>query len=65
MSDLLTAVLIFPIGLPLYLAPTIIAFSRHKTNRFPIGLVNLVMGWTAIGWVGTMMWACLDRRDNE
>ena len=49
------------IGLPLYFAPSIIAFSRGKQNRWPIALVNLVMGWSAIGWVGTMIWACLDK----
>lgn len=49
------------VGLPLYFAPTIIAFSRGKQNRFPIALVNLIMGWSAIGWVGCMAWACLDK----
>ena len=52
------------IGLPLYFAPTIIAFSRGKQNRYPIALVNLVMGWTVFGWVGTMAWACLDKSEK-
>jgi hypothetical protein len=60
-EDMVYSVLASCIALPIYFAPTIIAFRRGKQNRFPIGLVNLVMGWTAIGWIGTMAWACLDK----
>jgi hypothetical protein len=61
MTESLIITLFIIVGLPLYFAPTIIAFVRNKKNRFPIALVNLVMGYTAIGWVGCMIWACLDK----
>jgi hypothetical protein len=32
-----------------YLIPTIIAYSRQKTNRGAILAVNVLLGWTFVG----------------
>jgi hypothetical protein len=40
----------------LYFVPTILA--RHKTDALGIFLVNLFLGWTVIGWVVALVWAC-------
>ncbi|HKT46640.1 MAG TPA: superinfection immunity protein [Candidatus Acidoferrales bacterium] len=40
----------------LYFLPTILA--RHKADAFGIFLVNLFLGWTVIGWVVALIWAC-------
>jgi hypothetical protein len=34
----------------LYLLPTLIAFSR-KANPWPAVIVDLLLGWSFIGWV--------------
>ncbi len=43
-------------GFLLYFLPTII--GRNKRDVMGIFLVNLLFGWTVIGWVIALMWAC-------
>lgn len=38
--------------------PTIIALARGHHNGFAIFLTNLLLGWTVIGWVIALIWAC-------
>ena len=40
-----------------YFMPWFIAALRHHHRRVMIGLLNLLFGWTLIGWVGTFLWA--------
>jgi hypothetical protein len=40
----------------LYFLPTII--GRHKADATGIFLVNLLFGWTVIGWFIALIWAC-------
>jgi len=40
----------------LYFLPTIIA--RDKAEVMAIFLVNLLFGWTVIGWFVALIWAC-------
>jgi len=45
-------------GLLLYFAPTIVAFMRKDVpSRKHIFLVNLLLGWTFIIWVVSLIWA--------
>jgi Superinfection immunity protein len=41
----------------LYYAPTILAYVRKSVDLKKIVLINLVAGWTFIGWVVAMMMA--------
>ena len=41
----------------LYLVPTFIAAARHRQNRIMIFNVNLLIGWTLIGWVVALVWS--------
>jgi hypothetical protein len=34
-----------------YFAPTIVASARHHHNLGSIIVINLLLGWTFIGWV--------------
>lgn len=45
-------------SLLLYFAPTAVAFSRDHQNTVPVFLINVFFGWTLIGWVGSLAWAC-------
>lgn len=45
------------VGLAIYLAPTIIAFSRGHRFRWPILAFNIGAGWSGIGWVWTLVWS--------
>lgn len=47
-----------------YLPPTIIAWVRQHPNRVSIFLLNLLLGWTVIGWFVALIWsASAIRRD--
>lgn len=45
--------------LALYLLPSIIAFQRGKKNKLAILLLNIFLGWTLIGWVGSLVWSVM------
>ena len=52
------AAIIFLIFAPfLYFVSAIIALDRKLLNFGSISIVNLFLGWTLIGWVGTLAWA--------
>ena len=48
--------------LPLYVLPSILAWK--KGHRIPILLLDLLLGWTVLGWVGALVWALLDAPAN-
>jgi hypothetical protein len=45
-------------GLVLLFLPTLVARSRNHPNTFAIFLANLLFGWTFVGWVISLLWAC-------
>jgi len=49
--------LILLLGLPIYFMPTIIAAIRKTKNLAAIILLNLLAGWTILGWVASLAWA--------
>ena len=53
MLELLLVVLIFA----LYFLPTLIAFLRQHKNKLAIFLLNLLLGWTVLGWVISLVWS--------
>jgi Superinfection immunity protein len=46
----------FGFGFVLYFLPSIMALARSKQNLLAIFLLNLLLGWTAIGWVVALVW---------
>ena len=53
--ELLLIVLIFA----LYFLPTLIAFLRQHKNKLAIFLLNLLLGWTVLGWVVSLVWSVM------
>ncbi len=49
-------------ALPVYFVPTIIAAIRKTKNLVAIILLNLLAGWTFIGWVASLVWAIVDTK---
>jgi len=47
------------LGVP-YVFPTFLALLKKKTNRNQIALVNLLLGWTIVGWCVALTWAVED-----
>jgi hypothetical protein len=48
---------IFGFWFALYFLPAIIAFARSKRDATAILVLNLFLGWTAIGWIIALVWA--------
>jgi len=46
------------LGCAMYLLPTLIASARHVPNVGTIAVVNIFLGWSFIGWVLALAWAC-------
>lgn len=45
------------IGLFVYLLPGAIAVLRGHHNAFAILLLNVLLGWTFVGWAVALVWA--------
>ena len=41
----------------LYLLPALIAAMRNHHNALAIFVLNLLTGWTAIGFIAALVWA--------
>jgi hypothetical protein len=44
-------------ALALYLTPSIIADVRGRKNTLAVTIVNVLLGWTIIGWFAALAWA--------
>ncbi len=51
------------VSFALYFLPAIV--GRHKRNARAILLLNLLAGWTFVGWVVAMVWACTVNADKQ
>jgi hypothetical protein len=41
----------------IYLLPWFVAVRRDHHNRMAIGVLNLLVGWTILGWIIALIWA--------
>jgi hypothetical protein len=51
------AIALVPLFLIAYLTPVFIAVVRKHRFTTAIGLINLALGWTVVGWVAAIVWA--------
>lgn len=49
--------LLFALSLAIYFLPCIIADKRGHPNIMAIFALNLLLGWTFVGWVVALVWA--------
>jgi len=50
------------LAIMLYLLPTYIASKRKHRNILAILLLNLLLGWTLIGWAGALIWSVYEEK---
>lgn len=48
----------------LYFLPAIVAHRRLTRNRYSVAVVNLLTGWTGIGWVVALAMAASNTLDE-
>ena len=41
----------------LYFLPSFIAFRLEHSNKTAILALNIFLGWTVLGWVGSLVWS--------
>lgn len=51
--------------LSLYFLPTGVAMQRHHHQTLAIGILNLFLGWTGLGWIGALVWSATAVRTPE
>jgi hypothetical protein len=56
-AELTTGFLLFIVSLVIYVLPGIYAYTQRHRNRQLIFFVNLIFGWTVIGWIICAVWA--------
>ena len=44
-------------ALSLYLLPSIVALERRNKDKLAIFILNLLLGWTLLFWVISLVWA--------
>ena len=49
------------IGVAIYFAPTLVARNRNHRNIGALFVLNLLLGWTVLGWVGALVWALVEQ----
>ncbi len=45
------------VGLLIYFLPSIIALARGHQNALAIFVLDLLLGWTFLGWVAALVWS--------
>jgi hypothetical protein len=56
-SNLVETVIFFVALIALYLLPIYEANRRKHPKLLPIALIDVVLGWTIIGWLGAYVWS--------
>lgn len=45
----------------IYFMPSLIAMSNNRPNKSAIFVLNLLLGWSFVGWALAFVWAELER----
>ena len=53
----LLALLLLLIAALVYFAPALVAYQRGHENITAIFVLNVLLGWTFVGWVIALVWA--------
>jgi len=49
--------LLLIVALLLYFVPSVVAFVRSHHNKWAIFALNLLLGWTFLGWIAALVWS--------
>ncbi|GEK71575.1 MULTISPECIES: superinfection immunity protein [Halomonas] len=57
--------LVLAFSVAIYFLPLIIAALRDMPNAVAISVLNLVAGWTFVGWIVALVWACTEQPSRK
>jgi len=49
----------------LYFLPTVIVLARRHQDGLAIFMLNLLLGWTALGWIVALIWSLTEVRNSN
>ncbi|MCL4526230.1 MAG: superinfection immunity protein [Gammaproteobacteria bacterium] len=49
----------FIVAIGVYVLPALMAWSMGSPHRIPITLLDLLLGWTVLGWIAALIWAVM------
>lgn len=47
----------------IYFIPTIVSLVRNNTYKIYIIGINILLGWTLLGWIVCLIWSFVDKKD--
>lgn len=53
------------IAIVIYFLPTIVAHNRCHNNAGAITVLNLLLGWTVLGWIAAFIWAFVNQEERS
>jgi len=64
-SQVSSLIFIIIITTLIYFIPTGICLIRKHTYKFYIICLNIILGWTLIGWIVSLIWSFIDNKKTE
>lgn len=61
-SKVTSLIFIIIITALIYFIPTVICLIRKHTYKLYIICINIVLGWTLIGWIASLIWSFIDNK---
>ena len=58
MTAMLVLLMLGIILVAIYFLPTILALMTGHQNTAAIIMLNVLAGWTVVGWMVAMVWSC-------
>jgi T4 superinfection immunity protein len=57
--DDLIGLSLWAMALGFYLLPTLVAWFQQHHQLYAVAALNLLLGWTLVGWIGALAWASM------
>lgn len=61
-SQISSLIFIIILTVLIYFIPTVICLIRKHTYKLYIICLNIILGWTLIGWIVSLIWSFIDNK---
>ncbi|GAN72106.1 hypothetical protein ASY01nite_13920 [Acetobacter syzygii] len=58
-------IFVFPVFFAIYFLPTIVSLCRDSTKKGAVICVNVLLGWTLVGWIISLVMALSYERKSD